>query len=142
MILIQPYSPFSNVSYLIMMIIVSSKIVNSVLQILLSLVSSQPSSSFPTAEQSTWNTLYSGHCSSFHCCSVTKSCPTLQPHGLQHARLPCPSLSPKVCSNSYPVNQWCYPTILPSATFFSFCLQSFPVSDCKPSTAPHVLKDS
>ena len=34
------------------------------------------------------------------CCSVAKSCPTLRPHGLQHARLPCPSLSPRVCSHS------------------------------------------
>ena len=36
------------------------------------------------------------------CCSVTKSCPTLRPHGLQHARLTCPSLSPGVISNTYP----------------------------------------
>ena len=36
----------------------------------------------------------------FCCCSVAQSCPTLQPHGLQHARLPCPSLSPGACSNS------------------------------------------
>ena len=36
------------------------------------------------------------------CCSVAKSCLTLQPHGLQHARLPCPSLSPWICSNSCP----------------------------------------
>ena len=32
-------------------------------------------------------------------------------HGLQHARLPCPSLPPGICSNSCPLNQWCYPTI-------------------------------
>ena len=51
---------------------------------------------------------------------------SLQPHGLQHARLPCPSLSPGVCSNSYPLSQWCHPTILSSVTLFSFCLQSFP----------------
>ena len=36
---------------------------------------------------------------------------SLQPHGLQHARLPCPSLSPGVCSNSHPSSWWCYPTI-------------------------------
>ena len=36
---------------------------------------------------------------------------SLQPHGLQHARLPCPSLSPTVCSNSCPLNRWCHPTI-------------------------------
>ena len=36
------------------------------------------------------------------CCSATRSCLTLQPHGLQHARLPCPSLSPGVCPGSGP----------------------------------------
>ena len=40
---------------------------------------------------------------------IAKSCPTLPPHGLQRARLPCPSLSPWVCSNSCPLSQWCYP---------------------------------
>ena len=59
----------------------------------------------------------------FSCSFVSNS---LQPHGLQHARLPCPSLSPGVCSNSYPLSQWCHPTILSSVTLFSFCLQSFP----------------
>ena len=38
-------------------------------------------------------------------CSVVQSCPTLQFHGLQHARLPCSSLSPRVCSNSCPLSQ-------------------------------------
>ena len=37
---------------------------------------------------------------------------SLQPHGLQHARLPCPSSSPRACSNSCPLSQWCHPTIL------------------------------
>ena len=41
----------------------------------------------------------------FCCCSVTRSCPTLWPHWLQLARLPCPSLSPGVCSNSYPLSR-------------------------------------
>jgi len=45
------------------------------------------------------------------CCSVTQSCPTLQPHGLQHARLPCTSPSPGACSNSCPLSLWCHPTI-------------------------------
>ena len=36
---------------------------------------------------------------------------SLWPHGMQHARLPCPSLSPRVCSNSSPLSQWCHPTI-------------------------------
>ena len=50
----------------------------------------------------------------------------LQLHGLQHTRLPCPSLSPRVCSNSCPLSQWCYPTISSSVAPFSFCLRSFP----------------
>ena len=52
---------------------------------------------------------------------------SLQPHELQHARLPCPSLSPKVCSNSCPLTWWCHPTISSSVTLF-FCLRSFPAS--------------
>ena len=55
----------------------------------------------------------------------------LQPHGLQHARLPCPSLSSRVCLDSCPLSQWCYLTILSSATPF-FCLQSFPASESFP----------
>ena len=43
--------------------------------------------------------------------SVAKSCPTLWPHGLQHARLPCPSPSRRVCSNLCPLSRWCHPTI-------------------------------
>ena len=46
------------------------------------------------------------------CCSVAKSCLTLRPCGLQHPRLPCPSLSPGVCSNPCPLSQRCHPTIL------------------------------
>ena len=49
-----------------------------------------------------------------------------QPHGLQHARLPCPSPSPGACSNSRPLSQWCHPTISSSIIPFSSCLQSFP----------------
>ena len=61
------------------------------------------------------------------CCSVAQSCLTLcDPHGLQHTRLPCPSLSPGVCSDSPPLSQWCHPTISSSATPVSFCFQSFP----------------
>ena len=51
---------------------------------------------------------------------------SLQPHELQHARFPCPSLSPRVCSNSCPLNQWYYLTFSSSATPFPFCLQFFP----------------
>ena len=50
---------------------------------------------------------------------------SLWPHGLQHARLPCPLLSPGVCSNSCPLSRWCYPTISSSVAPFT-CLQSFP----------------
>ena len=49
-----------------------------------------------------------------------------------HARLACPSLSPRVCSNSCPYSQWCYLTISSSATPFSSCLQSFPASGSFP----------
>ena len=63
------------------------------------------------------------------CCSVAKLCLTLQPCGLQHARLPCPPLSPRVCSNSCPLSQWCYLPLLPPSPF---CLQSFPVSGSFP----------
>ena len=66
------------------------------------------------------------------CCSVPKLCPTLRLHELQHARLPCPSLSPGVCSNSCPLNQWCHLTISSSATPFSFCFQSFLASGSFP----------
>ena len=53
---------------------------------------------------------------------------SLQPQGLQHARLPCPSLSPRACSNSCPSSRWCHPTISSSVVPFSSCLQSFPAS--------------
>ena len=48
-------------------------------------------------------------------------------HGLQHARLPCPSPSPGVCSNSFPLSHWCHPTVSSSVAHFS-CLHSFPAS--------------
>ena len=51
---------------------------------------------------------------------------SLQPHGLQHARLPCPSPFPWVSSNSCPLSQWCHPTISSSVVPFSSSLQSFP----------------
>ena len=53
---------------------------------------------------------------------------SLWPLGQEHARLPCPSLTPGVCSNSCPSSRWCYPTISSSVIPFSFCLQSFPAS--------------
>ena len=57
---------------------------------------------------------------------------SLGPHGLQHARLPYPSVSPWVCSNSRPLSQWCHSTLSPSVTPFSSCPQSFPVSGSFP----------
>ena len=67
------------------------------------------------------------------CCSVTKSCPTLcHSKERQHARLPCPPLSPRVCSNSCSLSQWCYPTISSSVTPFVLCLQSFPATGSFP----------
>ena len=66
--------------------------------------------------------------SSCCCGSITKSCLTLWPHGLQHTRFPYTLLSPRVCSDSCPLSWWCSLTISSSAVPFSFCLQSFPVS--------------
>ena len=69
----------------------------------------------------------------YNCCSIFYlllfSCSFvsdfLWPYGLQHARLPCPSLSPGACSNSCPLNWWCHPTISSSVVPFSSCLLSF-----------------
>ena len=57
---------------------------------------------------------------------------SLPPHELQHARLPCPSLSPRVCSKSCPLSQWCHPIISSSFASFSSCSQSFPASGSFP----------
>ena len=57
---------------------------------------------------------------------------SLWPHGLQHARLPCPLLPPRICSNSCPLSRWCHPIISSSVTPFSSCLQSFPASGSFP----------
>ena len=68
--------------------------------------------------------------------SVQLSCSvmfySLQPHGLQHARLPCLSPTPGACSNSCPSSQWCRPTISSYVIPFSSCLQSFPASGSFP----------
>ena len=66
------------------------------------------------------------------CCSFTNSSLTLWPRGLQHGRLPCPSLSPGVYSNSCLLCQWCYLTISSSVIPFSFCLQHLPASGSFP----------
>ena len=59
-------------------------------------------------------------------CSVVSN--SVWPHGLQHTRPPCPSLTAGVYSNSYPSSQWCHPTISSSVVSFSSHLQSFPAS--------------
>ena len=59
-------------------------------------------------------------------CSVVSD--SLQPHGLQHPSLLCPSPSPGVCSNSCPLSRWYFPIILSSVIPFSSCLQYFPAS--------------
>ena len=66
------------------------------------------------------------------CCSVAQLCLTLGPHELQHTRIPCPSPSPRVCSNLSPLSQWCHPTISSPVIPLSSCLQSFPASGSFP----------
>ena len=62
----------------------------------------------------------------FCCCSVVQSCLTFC-NPMQHTRLPSPSKSPRACSNSCPLSQWCHPTISSSVPVCS-CFQSFPES--------------
>ena len=57
---------------------------------------------------------------------------SLQPHRLYHARLPCPSPTPRADSNSCPPSQWSHPTISSSVLPFSSCLQPFPASESFP----------
>ena len=57
---------------------------------------------------------------------------SLQPHGLQHIRPPCPSSSLEVCPSSCPLHQWCHPAISSSDVLFSFCPQSFPAAGTFP----------
>ena len=64
--------------------------------------------------------------------SLTVTSDSLQPYGLQQVRLPCPSPSPRACSNSCPLSQWCHPTISSSVAPFSSCLQCFPRSGSFP----------
>ena len=62
----------------------------------------------------------------FSCLVVLDS---LQPHGLQHAGFPCPSPTPRTCSNSCPLSRWCHRTISSSVVLFSSFPQSFPASE-------------
>ena len=66
------------------------------------------------------------------CPSVAQSSLILRPHGLLHARFPCPSPSPGVCLNSPPLSRWCYPNISSSVSPFSSCPKSFPASGSFP----------
>ena len=68
------------------------------------------------------------YCVSIQFSSVPQSWPTLWPHGLQYARPPYPSPTPRIYSNSCPLRQWFHPTISSSVIPFSSCLQSFPAS--------------
>ena len=63
-------------------------------------------------------------------CSVVSD--SLRPHGRQHTRPPCPSLTPGVCANSHPSSWWCHTTISSSVVPFFSCLQSFPASGSFP----------
>ena len=60
--------------------------------------------------------------------SVQSLSDSLQPHGLQYARLPCPSSTPEACSNSHTSSRRCHPIISTSVEPFSSCLKSFPAS--------------
>ena len=71
---------------------------------------------------------------------------SLQPYGWQHARNPCPSPTPGAGSNSFPLSQWCHPTISSSVIPFSSCLKSFlasgsfPISQFFASGGQNMLK--
>ena len=64
---------------------------------------------------------------------------SLRPHGLQHARLPCPSPTPEACSNSCPSSWWWHPNISSSVVPFSSRLQSFPASGSFPISFSHQI---
>ena len=81
--------------------------------------------------------LYSIHCNDLYWKRISKSCccfshsvlsDSLRPHGLRHARPPCPPSTPRACSNSCPSSRWCHPTISSSVVPFSSRLQSFQAS--------------
>ena len=75
--------------------------------------------------------LYFCCCSLFNCSVMSES---LQPLELQHTRLPCPSLSPRVCSNACPLGRWCHPTISSFVIPFSSYQQSFPALGSFPTS--------
>ena len=65
---------------------------------------------------------------------------SLPPHGLQHARFPCPLLSPRVCSNSRPPSRWCHPTISSSVVPFFLLLSIFPSIRVFSSESAHCIR--
>ena len=79
-----------------------------------------------------WNLLMDqeNNCIEFSLVQFTRSVASdsLWPHGLQHTRLPYPSATPRVCSKSCPLSQWCHPAISSSVILFSSCPQSLPAS--------------
>ena len=64
--------------------------------------------------------------------SISVMSNSLRPHGLQHARPPCPSPTPRVYTNSCPLSRWCHPAISSSVIPFSSCPQSLPASGSFP----------
>ena len=65
-------------------------------------------------------------------CSLSAVSNSLRPHGLQHARPPCPSPTAGVHPSPWPLGRWCHPTISSSIVPFSSCPQSFPASESFP----------
>ena len=94
---------------------------------LISIRSLKETSSWPFFQQTFLNISRSSV--QFSCSVVSDS---LQPHGLPHARLPCPSPAPLACSNLCPLGWWYHQTISSSVIPFSSCLQSFPASGSFP----------
>ena len=76
------------------------------------------------------------HClyEDYDCCCSSVMSNSLHPHGLKHTRLPCPSPSHGVCSNSCQLSWWYHPTISSSVVPFSSCLQAFPASGSFPES--------
>ena len=79
-----------------------------------------------------WDSKIKAHCHLSIQFSHSVVSDSLPPHGLQQARLPCPSLTPRACSDSCPSSWWCHPAISSSVVPFSSCLQPFPASGCFP----------
>ena len=78
----------------------------------------------------TWDTREDHHMTSVSSVQFSHSVVSnsSQSHGLQHAGPPCPSQTPRVYSNSWPLSQWCHPIISSSVVLFYSHFQSFPAS--------------